>query len=169
MEQSRSMAAGNSYSKNYFTPRNILIYVVIGVIVYGLIYYFVMNKNTTSQAPYGDTMTEEETMTMTVSLSVQNESGEEGTAALTEADGKTTVSISLTGAPIDVEQPAHIHAGACPTPGDVVYPLTNVVNGFSETVLDVDLATLKGQLPLAVNVHKSTPEISVYVACGDLL
>lgn len=105
---------------------------------------------------------------MTVPLAAQNDSDESGTATLTEIDGKTTVSINLTGVIDDTPQPAHIHTGACPTPGDVAYPLTDLVAGVSETVLDVPLATLKSSLPLAINVHKSADEASVYVSCGDL-
>lgn len=106
--------------------------------------------------------------TMTVSLAAQNDSGETGTATLTEKDGKVSVTVNVANAPEGVPQPAHIHSGACPTPGPVVYPLTNVVNGMSETVLDVDMATLRQGLPLAVNVHKSAAEVQVYVSCGDL-
>lgn len=105
---------------------------------------------------------------MTVPLYAQNTSGEEGTAVLTDVNGKTKVVLALTGAPVGVSQPAHIHVGACPMPGAVKYPLSNVVGGASETTLDVSLTQLKGELPLAVNVHKSGTEASVYVSCGDL-
>lgn len=64
--------------------------------------------------------------------------------------------------------PAHIHAGACPTPGAVSYPLAAVTAGRSETTLTVSTKELLAQLPLAINVHKSAAELSVYVACGDL-
>lgn len=102
-----------------------------------------------------------------IKLSVQNESGETGVASLVEKDGKVLVVLNLLGTPIDVPQPAHIHAGSCPTPGKVEYPLTNVLNGRSETTIDTTMAELKKMVPLAVNVHKSTTEAGVYVACGD--
>jgi hypothetical protein len=50
----------------------------------------------------------------------------------------------------------------------VKYPLSAVKNGHSETTLAVDMATLKKELPLAINVHKSDKEMGNYVACGDL-
>ncbi len=40
------MAEGG-YSKNYFTPKNIIIYIIVGIVVYGLLYYFVFAKNNT--------------------------------------------------------------------------------------------------------------------------
>lgn len=164
------MADGKSYGTSYFTPRNILIYLVIGTIVYAAIYFFFLKKDNASLYSYPPSQSSQDAnaTSMTVSLGAQNDSGESGTATLTEKDGKTTVTLSLSQAPTDVPQPAHIHTGACPTPAGVVYPLTNVVNGASETVLDVSLASLKGQLPLAINVHKSGSEANVYVSCGDL-
>lgn len=109
--------------------------------------------------------------TMIVTLGEQNKSGEVGVATLTDQDGQTKVVITMASAPnasVSASQPAHIHLGACPSPGAVKYPLTNVVNGNSETMVPVTIAQLKGMLPLAINVHKSVAEISKYVACGDL-
>ncbi len=103
-----------------------------------------------------------------VNLTAQNTSGESGTATFTEVDGKVKVVLALTGAPKDVEQPAHIHMGSCATPGDVKYALTSPKNGASETMLDVSWAKLVEGLPLMVNVHKSAAESSIYYACGDI-
>lgn len=101
-------------------------------------------------------------------MSEQNNSGEFGTATLTEENDKVKVVLKMTGAPAGVTQPAHIHIGSCPEVGAVKYPLTSPVNGLSETTLDVTLDQLKAAMPLAINVHKSVPEGSVYVSCGDL-
>ncbi len=106
--------------------------------------------------------------TMTVALAEENKSGESGTAILTENGGKVTVKVSLTGEPKGAIQPAHIHIGSCPGVGKVLYPLTDVVDGVSETVLNVTLDKLKQQLPLALNVHKSKTLITNYIACGPL-
>ena len=105
---------------------------------------------------------------MTVVLAEENKSGESGTATLSEANGKTTVTIALTGFTKDVVQPAHIHVGACPGVGAVKYPLTSVVNGSSVTELTATLADLSQNLPLAINVHKTAAEITSYTACGAL-
>lgn len=104
-------------------------------------------------------------------LTAQNNSGVSGTATLTQEDGKTMVSLKLKNSVLGLvnpAQPAHIHAGSCSNIGGVTYPLNSVANGKSETTLDVSLANLKAQLPLAVNVHKSTAESNVYIACTDL-
>ena len=65
-------------------------------------------------------------------------------------------------------QPAHIHETTCadlnPEP---VFPLESVVEGQSESDVDVSLEDL-ALTPYAINVHKSEAEADVYVACGDI-
>lgn len=125
---------------------------------------------TTTPAPAGGGVeTSETTMegVRTYTLSEQNDSGQSGTMTLEEVGGQLRVTLDLTDVG-NVPQPAHIHAGACPNPGAVTYPLTNVVNGTSTTMLDISFDELTGEKPLAVNVHKSAAESSVYTACGDL-
>jgi hypothetical protein len=41
------------------------------------------------------------------------------------------------------------------------------MNGTSETIVNVSMAELAGG-QYAINVHKSGPEASVYVSCGDI-
>ena len=102
-------------------------------------------------------------------LSPQNNSGETGTATLTkQSDTQTKVVLSVTGAPAGASQPVHIHKGTCaqldPKPA---YPLSPLVNGKSETVVNASIDDLsKGGY--AVNGHKSAQEVSTYVFCGDL-
>jgi hypothetical protein len=102
-------------------------------------------------------------------LSAQNNSGETGTATLTkQSDTQTKVVLSVTGAPAGASQPVHIHKGTCakldPKPA---YPLSPLVNGKSETVVNASIDELsKGGY--AVNGHKSAQEVSTYVFCGDL-
>lgn len=105
---------------------------------------------------------------MVVILDPQNESGQLGTATLTDVGEKTQIILKLSGGPKNVIQPAHIHLGTCAQIGGVAYPLTFPINGESVTVLDVPMARLLGELPLAINVHKSPQETGVYYACGDI-
>jgi hypothetical protein len=88
-----------------------------------------------------------------------------GTAVLTSQGDKTLVVLNLKSGGAGVSQPAHIHDGACPGVLGVKYPLTNVVDGTSTTVVSATLASLlTGNY--GINVHKSTSEIGVYVACA---
>lgn len=98
-----------------------------------------------------------------------------------------------------VAHPAHIHAGACPEVGDVMFPLNDLTPAIgpatmsedgtpvaspaatsestdttgevlAESTTDVD-ATLDDILAAehAINVHESAENIQVYIACGDLI
>jgi len=103
-----------------------------------------------------------------VLLSEQNESGESGTATLTEVGGKVLVNLDLIGGPA-FAQPAHIHNGSCDNLGGVQNPLTFPEDGTSITTLDLGIDELLTGLPLAINVHKSLEEAATYVACGDIV
>lgn len=107
---------------------------------------------------------------ITITLSQQNNSGESGTATLTAVGtNQTRVVIQLKGAPANVAQPAHIHEGTCANLNPVPkYPLNNVVNGMSDTTVNVALSDLLAK-PFAINVHKSAQEIQTYVACGNIV
>lgn len=118
-----------------------------------------------TEAPIPTAMTPEG---MKVNLDEVNDSGQSGTAMLTEENGNTTVALDLTGFTAGLAQPAHIHIGECPGVGEVKYPLENVADGKSVTVLPVTLAEITKDLPLAINVHKSAAEVKVYTACGEL-
>jgi LPXTG-motif cell wall-anchored protein len=102
---------------------------------------------------------------ITINLTAQNDSGQNGTAVLTPDGAGTKVVVTLSNAP--GPHPAHIHSGSCPTPGAVVYPLTSVANGQSETTVAASIADIL-RAPHAINVHKSPQEIPVYTACGDV-
>lgn len=106
-----------------------------------------------------------------VPLQTQGSFGQSGSATISEnSDKKAVVKLTLMGGTFTKPQPAHIHVGSCPTPGAVKYPLTNVVSGMSETVLPVSLSELMATTDkLAINVHKSAEESSVYTACGDVM
>ncbi len=152
---------------------NSMLIVLVLLAILGFGGYMMYKNNMKAQEEKAATMQLEEAAkvvnpTMTITLTEQNTSGEMGTATLTEVDGKVVVTIETTGAVPAIAQPAHIHVGACPAVGAVKYPLTSLVDGKSVTTLDVTMDTLKAELPLGINVHKSAAEATVYVACGDL-
>ncbi len=131
-----------------------------------------MKKEEATKQP--DAMMEKKTDTMTaksytVTMKELNGSKQIGTATIVDADGKAKVTVKVATGVKDAPQPAHIHIGACPTPGAVAYPLSAVVNGMSETTLSISTTELLSKLPLAINVHKSKEEASVYVSCGDIV
>ena len=104
----------------------------------------------------------------TVQLETLNNSGVTGTVTLTETgEGRTRVQVNVE--PGDnADMPAHIHPGSCtnlqPQPK---FPLQNVVNGSSTTIVSATLAELTAG-DLAVNLHRSNEDLGTYTACADL-
>lgn len=147
--------------------------IIVVAVALGLFYNsyrssLIVQPSPQAQATAQPTATPQAIKEALVELAEISASSESGTAKISEVDGKVKVAVELNGAPATTPQPAHIHVGTCPGVGDVKYPLTNVVNGKSETVLETTFDALMAELPLALNVHKSTPLIKTYVSCGDL-
>lgn len=105
---------------------------------------------------------------VTIQLTSQNNSGESGTAVLTEVGAKTKVVVAVNGAPAGVGQPLHIHKGTCaqldPAPA---FGLTTLTDGKSETTVDIPLTNLQ-QGGYAINGHKSAQDAKTYVFCGNI-
>jgi hypothetical protein len=104
----------------------------------------------------------------TVELATLNDSGVTGSAVLTDlGDGTTRVEVDVdpAGHP---NMPAHIHPGTCdnlvPQP---LYPLQNVVDGHSDTEIQVSHDELFAG-GLALNIHNSNDDLATYTACADL-
>ena len=105
---------------------------------------------------------------LTVRLIPQNNSGESGTAMLTEDGSKTKVVLAVNGAPPGVGQPVHIHKGSCANlDANPAYGLTTLTDGKSETTVDVPLTTLQNG-GFAINGHKSAQDVKTYVFCGNI-
>ena len=105
---------------------------------------------------------------ITVQMTADNNSGETGTAILKAEGAQTKVIISAVGFTQGVSQASHIHAGSCgPVGGAVKYPLSAIVNGQAETTINVSLTDLLAQLPLYVNMHRSTTDFT-QVSCGNI-
>lgn len=108
------------------------------------------------------------TSAVTIDMKALNNSGETGTATLSQESDGVKVVVALKNAPAD-PQPTHIHVGTC---GNInaapEYALSNTVSGAATTVVKgVTLADLlKGHY--AINVHKSTSDLGTYVSCGDI-
>lgn len=154
------------------------ILIILGVVLLAGAGWYVWTMSSAIGQPSenGESMMEEnmeqpmeEASQVVISLAEQNDSGESGTATITETDEGVHVVLELTGAPAGVEQPAHIHTNSCANIGGVEYPLTFPTDGYSETTLNVSMEELEAGLPLSINVHKSVEEVSVYVACGDIV
>jgi len=117
----------------------------------------------------GDIVSAKEGDTVTVTMGPGRDGSQTGTATLTDMGAQTQVVLSIQPGPAGVEQPVHIHAGSCPGVAAVAFPLTNIVNGTSTTVVDATLATLQTG-GFSINAHQDTTQagLGVYVSCGSI-
>jgi len=104
---------------------------------------------------------------ITVTLGRGRDGSQPGTATLMAMGSQTEVDISITPGAAGVPQPVHIHAGTCDNLGAVVYPLTNIVDGKSMTLVNASLSSLETG-KFAINAHLSQAGINTYVSCGTI-
>ena len=106
---------------------------------------------------------------VTVTMGPGRDASQTGTATLTAQGSQTQVVINIQPGPAGVEQPVHIHQGSCPGVAAVVFPLTNVVDGTSTTVVDATLDSLMTG-GYSINAHQDTSQagLAIYVSCGNI-
>lgn len=143
----------------------IILVIAVAIIVASAYLYQTKTKHMASDAMMSDKNSE----SLSVEMSDYSGSGQTGTAVLTDlGNGQTKVTLEMVGYDTDEPQPAHIHSGPCPKIGPVIYPLTAVMNGTSETVIEKPLEEiLKSAEELDINVHESVANIQNYTSCGD--
>ena len=117
----------------------------------------------------GDSVSAKEGDTVTVTMGPGRDASQTGTATLTDMGSQTQVVLNIQPGPAGIEQPVHIHAGSCPGVGAVAFPLTNVVNGTSTTVVDATLDSLRTG-GYSINAHQDGTQagLGVYVSCGAI-
>ena len=105
---------------------------------------------------------------VTIPMKSLNDSGETGTAVLTQQDEGVQVVVTLKNAP-KMDQPTHIHAGTCSNINkSPEYGLRNTVDGKSTSIVKgIKLSDLTSG-KYAINVHKSADDLGTYVSCGDI-
>ena len=165
----------NNLQKGFMFP--VVIGIVALVVVIGGVSYFV-TKQQSSVGNDAMVKTEEGVMKdgngammakdIIVSIDALNGSGQAGKATLSDMGEKTKVVVEISSGVANVPQPSHIHMGTSLTPGAIVYPLSAVINGKAETILDVSLETLGTKLPLVIMVHKSKDEAKIFVSGGNI-
>ena len=105
---------------------------------------------------------------VTVQLNEFESSGQTGTAVLAAEGEQTQVSIHVDDDPVSESQPAHIHEGTCDNlTAEPAYGLPNVVDGSSETTVDVSLEALTDGA-YAINLHMSDDDLATYTSCGNI-
>ena len=120
----------------------------------------------------GDIPTEADSIT--IALDEQNDSGQSGWATLTTRGVQTEVALKVLPGAM-VSKLVHIHGdqadgskGSCgnDTLGDVAIGLTDIADGWSTSLVDATLASLRNE-DRAINAH-NIDDAAVYTACGNI-
>lgn len=100
-----------------------------------------------------------------VTMNGQNDTGQDGTATLTQKGDDLEVKVTIKQGADTGDQPAHIHKGSCPGLGDIVKGLNPIVKGESTTILSKTRLDEVAGGEFVINVHNSK-QGSLYVSCG---
>ncbi len=111
--------------------------------------------------------------TYTVVMNPENNSGQSGTAVLTElSKTKTRIEVSLKASDDPRPQLMHVHTNHCGEIGPVKFGLTSVTpdpknprKATSSTDIELSFDELR-KGPYAINAH-DVRDFSLYVACGN--
>jgi hypothetical protein len=123
-------------------------------------------RSTASVPTTSTSQPQQDASALTLQMEARNNSGQDGTATLTTADGQTRVALELANSPSG-PQPSHINAGSCEDLGDIAHILGGMRNGMVEATVDVSLdALLSGTF--SVSVAKSPQEFGVTVSCAEI-
>lgn len=105
-----------------------------------------------------------------IDLFEKNNSGVSGRATIaTVPDGKLKSTIVVMGSSAGQVMPASIRIGRCSAPGTIKYLLSSTAVGGSDTILPTSMATMRGDLPLSIVIHKSTTDANTVAACGEIM
>ncbi len=105
---------------------------------------------------------------LAIRLEPVNNSGISGMAVLSARGNQTQIDVTIDGEPAGASEPIHIHNGNCGSAlGSIKYPLKNVENGASTTVVDAPLGSLLTG-GFAINAHQSAANITTWIACGNV-
>ncbi|MBI2019482.1 CHRD domain-containing protein [Candidatus Daviesbacteria bacterium] len=148
-----------------------LVWILVGAAVLIAGYFLFQSNQQTFQPGVGGgppDLVEQQRMEVRLEPVDEEQFDQSGRGLLEEKDGKVTVTLDVNMVEGLNNQPAHIHAGSCPGVGEILFPLNNVVDGRSVTEIETSLDQLRAAREMALNIHKSAEESSVYTSCGTL-
>jgi hypothetical protein len=103
-----------------------------------------------------------------VPLDDVDDSGVTGGASIRGVDEGVEITVFISAGDEGGVHPVHVHDGTCDDLGDVAWPLEDIEDGESVTVLDdITLGDIMtGEY--AINAHQSEDEMDVNVMCGNV-
>ncbi len=142
----------------------ILILLVIAVTSAAVYFFFLKDDDSDSSTNEEQETSIDDNDSLRIDLNSQSVINQYGTAILEEQEGKLSVELSLVNNP-DTLQPVHIHVGSCEAPGAIIVNLTNVVNGRSTSLVDLNLDDINDGNHI-ITGHRSAEDLGTYDFCG---
>ncbi len=138
-----------------------------GVLIFAIIVVFLLKAHILT-SPFKMPSLKLKSEGEVVLLNEISKSGIKGSAKISEEDKKAKVVINLVGVKSEDDIYMHIHKGRCPNVSEIIYDLNSLINGSSESKLEVSVKELIKRSPLAINIHKNEGKKEVVVSCGNL-
>jgi hypothetical protein len=104
----------------------------------------------------------------TIAMHSLNNSGQDGTATITDLGGKVLVAVSIGNEAATASEPSHVHFGHCPEIKAIpAYNVGPILSGKATSVVNLSWAQINSG-KFVVMVHKSTQAMGTYESCGNI-
>jgi hypothetical protein len=106
--------------------------------------------------------------TETIKMHALNNSGQNGTATITDLGGKVRVSVKIANEPASASEPSHVHFGHCPEIKAIpAYNVGPILKGKATSTVYLSWAQINSG-KYVVMVHQSAQAMGTYETCGNI-
>jgi hypothetical protein len=106
--------------------------------------------------------------TETVKMHALNNSGQNGTATVSDLGGKVRVAMNLANEPATASEPSHVHFGHCPKIKAIpAYNVGPILKGKATSIVDLSWAQINSG-KYVVMVHQSAQAMGTYESCANI-
>jgi Cu/Zn superoxide dismutase len=105
---------------------------------------------------------------ITIAMHELNNSGQNGTATITDMGGEVRVTVSVAGEPESASEPSHVHFGRCPKIKAIpAYNVGPILKGKATSVVGLTWTEINSG-KYVVMLHESAAALGTYVSCGNI-
>jgi hypothetical protein len=106
--------------------------------------------------------------TETVAMHALNNSGQNGTAIISDLGGKVRVTVRIANESATASEPSHVHLGHCPEIKAIpAYNVGPILKGNATSVANLSWAQINSG-KYVVMVHRSAKAMETYESCGNI-
>jgi hypothetical protein len=106
--------------------------------------------------------------TESIPMHALNNSGQNGTAAISDLGGKVRVTVNVANEPAAASEPSHVHFGHCPEIKAIpAYNVGPILKGKATSVVNLSWAQINSG-KYVVMVHRSAQAMGTYESCANI-